>query len=332
METNMTSRYRRYWLITLLAMLAACAYPLFMVGRVTVEMLRYGVVPMERYPKYIIPYAPIALAVIAATALLPLLQKRIARFDLPAALAIALAVFFAAERLLETRVLVLARENEPVILESWQMSLCYVPPEYDQSRAWQAVNVLLGGYSPSFKLHFYLISVVLIGALLNSIYGFGRLLQSGDTRRRRALTVQTAAAVTFLGMCIWACFTSFYRTGELLVPAVSAVLMAVFFILIGATVGTFVGSFTLGRRPWLSVLLPATVAVLTTLLMYIGELSLLNGSLYRFGEGFFFAQLPVVRLAPVDIAIVLTAGGVTALIFALLGRAGRSAAGSGEQV
>ena len=50
-----------------------------------------------------------------------------------------------------------------------------------------------------------------------------------------------------IGMCIWACFTSFYRGGELNVSALSALLMSVFFTLLGVTLGVFTGSFTLGK-------------------------------------------------------------------------------------
>ncbi len=42
----------------------------------------------------------------------------------------------------------------------------------------------MGEYSPAFKLHFYLISVVLLLVILNSLYGFGQMLQSGETKRK----------------------------------------------------------------------------------------------------------------------------------------------------
>ena len=54
--------------------------------------------------------------------------------------------------------------------------------EYYQTRTWQAVDVLLGGYSPAFKLHFYLISIVIIVSLLNCFYGFARMIRLGDQK------------------------------------------------------------------------------------------------------------------------------------------------------
>lgn len=213
---------------------------------------------------------------------------------------------------METKVLVQAQGV--VVLESWQMALCYVPPEQFETRTWEAVDVLLGGYSPAFKIHFYLISVVIIVSLLNCFYGFAKMIRSGDSSRKKALIIQAVSSVIFLGMCIWACFTAFYRTGELTVSPLSAVLMAVFFALLGITMGVFTGSFTLGKRKMLSVTTPALVAVLVTVLMYIGEMILLSGNLYRFGQGFLFDGLGELVLAPVDVLIIAATGGITLLV------------------
>ena len=136
----------------------------------------------------------------------------------------------------------------------------------------------------------------------------------------KALILQAVSSLMFLGLCILACFTAFWRDGSLQVSPLSATLMAVFFLLMGVTAGIFAGSFLLGRRRILSVTLPAILASAMTLLMYIGEMILLNGHLYCFGTGFFFTGLPSIVLAPVDLLIVIAAGGVTALLFAGLNR------------
>ena len=121
-------------------------------------------------------------------------------------------------------------------------------------------------------------------------------------------------------MCIRACFTSFYRTGEITVSAISAILMAVFFALLGITVGVFAGSFLLGKDGRRSVLLPAVLSVAATLAMYIGEMILLRGNLYRFGSGVFFRGIGGIVLAPVDLLIILVSGSATALICRLINR------------
>ena len=304
--------YRKFYIFSIIGILAAASYPIYMGVRVVAEMVRYGAVPIESYPKYVIPYTPIAAALILGVLTIPVFQRLSAKFDLLFGAFFSTVIFYAVERLMETKILV--KTTQVVYLESWQMALCYVAPEQYETRVWEAVDVLLGGYSPAFKLHFYLISVVLIVSLLNCFYGFAKMIRSGNYGRKKALTIQSVASVAFLGMCIWACFTSFYRTGEIVVPAVSAVLMAAFFALMGVTMGVFVGSFTLGKKPVLSIVLPTAVSVLTTLAMYIGEMILLSGNLYRFGSGFFFYGLGAIVLAPVDILIILASGCITALV------------------
>jgi len=314
----MDSKYRKYYLISLAATLAAAFYPLYMGVRVLTIMAQKGAVPVEEYPKYIIPYTPIAISVIIAVLLMPLFQRLSEKLDLLYGSVAALGVFAICERLMETKILVETQELVP--LESWQMALCYVPPEQYRTRTWEAVDVLLGGYSPAFKIHFYLISLVIILSLLNCIYGFGRMIRSGNYKRKKALTVQAVTSASFLGMCIWACFTAFYRSGELTVSPLSAFLMALFFALLGITMGMFVGSFTLEKGRVLAEFIPAFVAVLTTIFMYIGEMILLSGNLYRFGNGFLFEGLGKLILAPTDILIILASGGITLLLCHCLSR------------
>lgn len=100
--------------------------------------------------------------------------------------------------------------------------------------------------------------------------------------------------------------------------SLSATLMAVFFILLGVTVGIYAGSFLLGKKAGISVVVPAVLSSLMTLIMYVGEMILLNGNLYRFGNGFFFEEISPLVLAPVDIIVIIISGCVTALIFRLL--------------
>lgn len=310
--------YRRFCLLSLIGVVIASAYPIYMGVKVVAEMLRYGAVPLESYPKYVIPYTPIAIALILGVLMIPAFQKLSKKLSFFLGTAFGVGIFFVAERLMETKILVEAQQA--VFLESWQMGLCYVPPEQFETRTWEAVDVLLGGYSPAFKLHFYLISVVLIISLLNCFYGFAKMIRYENYKRKKALILQSITSLAFLGMCIWACFTSFYRTGEITVSAISAVLMAAFFALLGVTMGIFVGSLTLGKNGKLSILLPSVISILTTLAMYIGEMILLSGNLYRFGEGFFFDGLGGLVLAPVDLLIILVSGGITALICKIVNR------------
>lgn len=312
------SRFNKYWLSALIGTIAVSAYPLFMGFSVIRDMAVSQTVLEENFPKYIIPYTPIAIAVIAAVLIMPLLFKTAQKFCALIASVLSLCVFFAAELIFESKIIVTSTVK--TTLESWQMFMCYVPPEKYETRTWRAVDILIGDYDPAFKLHFYMISVILILSAINCLYGFARVIRSGDKTRRRALVIQSVCTVTFLGLCILACFTAFFRNGEITVSALSASLMSLFFVVLGITAGTYTGSFVLGRRKSLSVLVPSLAASLVTLAMYIGETILLNGHLYKLGSGILFDGIPGIILAPFDIFIIALSGGLNALICFILNK------------
>lgn len=307
--------FRKYYLFSLLGVLLASCYPIYMGISVIVDMIRYGTVYAENYPKYIIPYTPIALALLVCVALIPVALKYLKKYALLFETVISTVLFFVFEFILE-RAVTVTRTVTGIFstLEDWQMFMCYIPPNSFEERTWTEVDVLMGEYSPAFKLHFYIISIVLIISILNCFYGFAKMIHTGDKSRRKSLVIQSVASGSFLGMCIWACFTAFYRNGDIQVSALSAVLMSVFFVLFGVTVGIYIESFTLNKKPLLSVWLPSVSAAVVTLVMYIGEMILLSGHLYRFGDGFFFAGIPGIVLAPVDIVVILGSGVMTAII------------------
>ena len=311
--------FKKYYLCSFAGVLIASFYPIWMGIKVVSDMIRFGTVYAEDYPKYIIPYTPIALAVIIGVALMPILVKKLEKLALAAGTGISLIVFFASELMLESMVTVTRTVTGIVSsLEGWQMYMCYIPPDMFEERTWTVVDVLMGEYSPAFKLHFYVISVVLIISILNCFYGFAKMIVTGDTSRKKPLILQSVASAAFLGMCIWACFTAFYRTGDIRVSRLSAVLMSVFFVLFGVTVGIYIASFTLNKKTLLSVWLPSVSAAIVTLVMYVGEMILLSGHLYRFGSGFLFNGIGGIVLAPIDLLIIFASCGITALISHLI--------------
>ncbi len=289
-------------------------YPFSMGVRVAADMLRDGVVLKENYPKYIIPYTPICIAVLVSVLLMPLLIKLLRRYALLGGSAVAIGVFFAAELLLEQKVVVNTGELVAP-LEQWQMFMCYTPAGGWNTKTLTPVEILMGEYHPAFKLHFYMISVILILSVLNCLYGFGQMVKTGQKKRRTALILQAVCSGVFLGLCILACFTAFWRDGSIRVSPLSAALMILFFVLLGVTVGIFAGSFFLGKGKALAVWLPSALASGVTLLMYVGEMILLNGQLYSFGTGFLFAGIPGIVLAPVDLLVIAAAGCLTGMIF-----------------
>ena len=307
--------FNTYCLFSCIGVLLASFYPIYMGISVISDMIRFGTVNAENYPKYIIPYTPIALSLIVGIVLMPVLIKIFKKYSLLAGTGISTVIFFTSELIFEHTVTVTRTITGSFSqLKDWQLSLCAVTPEVFESGKLTEVDILMGEYSPTFKLHFYIISLVLIISILNCFYGFAEMIKTGNKSRFKMLTIQSVASGAFLIMCIWACFTAFYRNGDINVSPVSAILMSVFFVLFGTTVGIYVTSFTLQKKKSLSVLLPSIVASIITLVMYIGEMMLLSGNLYVFGEGLFFEGLPFITLAPVDICIILLSGVFTGII------------------
>lgn len=307
-----------YYIISCIGVLVASYYPLSMGVGVAADMLVDGTVMKENYPKYIIPYTPISVAIIFGVLLMPLFIRCFRKFVFVGGALLATGVFLLLELLLEQKVVVTTAETVTK-LEDWQMYMCYVPvdklgEEVTTYKTQTAVDILMGEYNPAFKLHFYIISIVLIVTILNSFYGFGQIIKNSNMKRCKALVIQSVCSVVFLGLCILACFTAFWRDGSIRVSELSATLMAVFFILLGVTMGVFVGSFLLEKRKSVSVIIPSIVASMMTFLMYVGEMFLLNGHLYSFGTGVIFSSIPGIVFAPIDLIIIVLSGLINATI------------------
>ena len=318
-------KFSIYYPLSCIGVLIASYYPLSMGVRVVTDMIVDGTVMKENYPKYIIPYTPISLAVLIGVILMPLCIKLFKRFALFGGSVLSAGAFAVLEALFEQKIVVTTAATETVVkLEDWQMYMCYIPPEaFSEVTTYKtqtAADILTGDYNPAFKLHFYIISLVLILSILNCLYGFGQMIKTGEKKRLTALILQSVCSLTFLGLCILACFTAFWRDGNIRVSPLSAALMTVFFILLGITAGVFAGSFLLEKRRFISVWVPAIISSAMALLMYIGEMILLNGHLYSFGDGIIFSSIPGIVLAPADLLIIVVSGCITVLIFTLVNR------------
>lgn len=310
------SKTKKYWIFTLLGTLALSIYPICMGISVINDMTKNGTVLEPDFPKYIIPYTPIAIAVIIAVSIMPLLFKLTKKYAVLFASVFSVGIFFIAEFLFENKVIVTS--TMMTTLESWQMFMCAVNPY--EIRNLKAVDILMGAYSPTFKIHFYLISVALIISTINCMYGFATIIKTGNKKRLKSLIVQSILTISFLGMCIFACFTAFFRDGAIKVSPVSAFLMCLFFILLGVLAGTYIGSFLLEKKKTISVLVPSISASVITLVMYIGEMFLLRFNLFQLGTGFLFEPINNIVLAPFDILIIIAAGIITAIICLLLNK------------
>lgn len=295
-------------------LLLMCAYPLYMLGQVLLLLGTTGQIPADAYPKYIIPYAPLCLALIACWCFLPLLTKKGGRWGLAALSGIGLAVFFAFEICLER--LPVAEDTVIYQLQGWQYSLCYATPEVLSAMG----QPLFAQNNPLFKLHFYLIMAVLLLTVLSTAHSFFKMLLNRDFRRKKPLILQSVSVAVLLGLCILACFTAFFRKGSLWLSPLSATLTGGFFVLLGVTAGAYTGGFLYGKRPLASILLPSLAAVAVTAAMYGGELLLMGGYLFRLGDGPFFAPLGCFPFSPADLCLTLLSGLLTALLLYLVNR------------
>ncbi len=300
--------YKNFYLLSLLALVLASVYPLYM-GVVTLgSYLQNGSIDVADYPKYIIPYTPISIALIASVALLPLIFKLFKRYTLPIVSVLGIILFFASEFGFEQIKVLEGYVAMP--LESWQLSLCMATPEVLRSIG----EPIYAANNPAYKLHFYLIAIVIIHAVLNVIYGFSKMIREQDFSKKRPLIAQAVSVALFIALCILACFTAFYRNGTLNISPLSALLMAGFFTVFGITVGIYCGSIFYGKSKLLARILPALIASLTTLIMYFSELELMDGVLFKYGKGFFFETIEVIPFSLADIVIILVSGVITYIV------------------
>ncbi len=313
-----------YWL-SLTVLLLLSAYPLYMGVKVLSMVADLGYLDADLYPRYVIPYAPMCLGILAAVALRPLLT-RMKKWTLPVGTFLGVSVFLVAERLLE-RIPIgrLTQTEETVDLQTWQLALCRsLTPEEIAGQTRVVENVVYAENNVTFKFHFYLIALVILLAVVSLVYAYAKMIREQNFSKKRPLTVQLICTVTFIGLCVWACFTAFYRTGDIRVSPVSALLMCVFFSVFGVTFGSYLGSLLYGRAKRLSVWLPAAVASLTVVAMYVGELMLMGGELFVLGHGFLFDPVAGTPFALTDLFVILFTGAVTGLLMRRLNKRSRT--------
>ena len=98
--------YKNFYLLSVVGILAASFYPVSMGARVVSDMILNGTVRGGDYPKYIIPYTPISLALIVGVLLMPLAIRYARRLALPVMSVVSSGVFLLTETLLESKVTV----------------------------------------------------------------------------------------------------------------------------------------------------------------------------------------------------------------------------------
>ncbi len=310
----MKSKYRIFYRTSLIFLLVVSAYPIYTGIKTFMLYIQKGGIEAADYPKYIIPYAPVCIAVVLAAALFPLFYKLLKKYSLPVVSLLGVVTFLATETGFEQMKVIEGYKQLP--LDAWQYSLCVATPEVLKAVG----EPVYAENNPAYKFHFYIIAILIILSVISLIYGFTKMIKESDRSKIRFLIAQAICAGIFIGLCVLACFTAFYRNGTLDVSARSAVLMSSFFIVFGVTSGVYHGTILYKKRRLLSVIIPAVVSMMTTVVMYIGELVLTGGKLFRFGNGFLFDPFGNTPFAPFDFLVVFISGLITGILFVFINR------------
>jgi hypothetical protein len=299
----MTKASRRFYLISLGVLLAMSAYPVAMGLKIIVLQLLHGSIRPQDYTRYVIPYTAICLGVLASAALYPVFS-RLKKWAVPLATITALCLFTGIELLIEGIV-------RPALMI--QLFSCVYTPT--------ATLAFRGVYDDSYKIHYFLVSFILITLVTGVFYGYGRLFSGGDRSKRIPLAMQAIMAALLLCLCVFANFTGFFREKTDYQTPISAFLTGLFFVVMSAAAGIYSGSGLIEKGKALSVGLTAAAAMIICSIMYYGEYSMFGDTLYRFGKGWFFEGLPWIALAPIDMLIILLAGATAAGAMAVAGKA-----------
>ncbi len=326
-----------YWL-TLAVLLALSAYPLINGVRMAYLSIANGAIEPEQYAKYVVPYAAMCSSIVLFAAFQPLICK-IKRMPFLVGIIDAFASFTVIELFFErvkikTAGMVLvdpaslsagtAATLPSAEVDIWQASLCVVSPltrEQSVAYASQSQNFFVMA-NDTYKIHYYLISLILITMVCGLVYGIAQMVRTGDRSRKKQIILQGVATATLVSLCVFANTTAFFRQAEAIQTPLASILTCLFFVVSGAAVGVYAGSFLLNKNKLFGLGLPVLLSSVTVLGLYIGEAAMMEGGLYRFGTGWFFEGLPGIALAPADILAILISVIMTWLVLYLARHAG----------
>ena len=298
----MKKPHLKFYLTALGVLLALSAYPVIMGMRIVILQLQNGGIRPEDYARYIIPYTAICMAILITVALYPVIARFMQRPTLVATV-LGLGLFVGIELFMEGITINTPIEQTTV---NWQLFSCVGTPA--------ALQAFQKPYSDVYKIHYFLISAVIIVLVIGIVYGYGSLIVRGDRSKIIPLRIQLIAATLLLALCVFANLTGFFRDTASYLSPLSAFLTGLFFVMLGVTCGIYVGSLLIKKRKAFSVFIPSIVAILICSIMYYGEYKLLGGNLYRFGKSFFFEGLPNITVSLADMLIIAVSSVFTAIL------------------
>ena len=350
MNTIVNTNNKRTYFLTLAVLAVLSAYPLINGVRIAYIHFNEGVIAPTQYAQYVVPYTAICVSLLFFTAIQPLFftatikrkmpgrwNDKLKRFSFFVSMIMAFGVFFVVERFFESiqigtdgMALIDVPSLTPVTPEAVIPQITPIAP--DTADLWQAVSCVASPdllelpltyefegdpiYVPqdnTYKIHYYLISLVLITMVCGLIYGIFKMRRAGDAglSKRKPLFMQGVSTVVLVALCVFANTTAFFRQAAPIQTPLASFLTGLFFVILGAAVGVYAGSFLLKKGRMAGIVVPVLLSLFITVLMYVGEAAMMQGNLYRFGIGRFFEGLPGVALAPVDILIIVLSGVAT---------------------
>ena len=248
----------------------------------------------EVYAEYLIPYAAVAISILAVLLLYPLLS-RLGRFSLPVSSILGLGLFAGLEWFIERKTI-----YSSMAFSALRWRLLNSTGFTDASHAFYKL------FDPTYRMHYLLFSFLLILLVTGVLYNY--------KARRSIFYLQTLSTALFAVSCAAVSFLSFSKGKVIILVPYSTLITGIFLLLAGLSFGIYLAGFLSGRNALVSVFLPAAGALLLTAATFKGEYKMLDGVLYRFGYAKLFQVLPYTEVTMADFLIIPASGLFTALL------------------
>ncbi|HHY81222.1 MAG TPA: hypothetical protein GX505_00890, partial [Clostridiales bacterium] len=156
-----------YWAVFFIILLLS-AYPIVMGAKIVILYIRHGVIRPDDYANYVIPYSALCASILVMLLLYPLLSK-LKRFSALAAAILGSGLFLALELYMEN---ITINSPEAQSTLQWQLFSCIGTPA--------AMRAFLKYYDNTFKIHYFLISFVILILIASIVYNYKNAVISNN--------------------------------------------------------------------------------------------------------------------------------------------------------
>ena len=246
----MSRSFKRFYLTALFPLIFLSAYPVAMGTGIAVLSFQNGRILPEYYEQTVIPYAAVCSSILLTLLLYPLLSK-LRRFSLPSATVFAAGLFLGLEYYMEN---ITIHSPEALSAYKWQLE-----SHIGSAEATQAFQML---YDNTYRIHYYITSLMLIVLVIGLIYSYENRIQSEEGGRKNLFRLQLIFTILFVVFCAFVNAASYLRKVSFLTEAVDYLIslsptLTVFFNLVTAWPLAYMAGFLSGKRRLVSVFIPA---------------------------------------------------------------------------